>query len=83
MSVYGDAMIESRYPIKKELYSEEDDRWFNGLDDVNLTAIKVIPQKAFYWDKTKNKFINMLEETLGTVTGETKDNFKKGKIEVE
>jgi general stress protein 26 len=83
LSVFGDAWIESRYPIKKELYTKEDDIWFDGVDDVNLTAIKVNPQQAFYWDKSSNKFINMFEETVEALTGEAKDHFKKGKLEVD
>lgn len=83
LSVYGEALIESRYPIKKELYTKEDNIWFDGIDDVNLTAIRVTPLKVYYWDKSGNKFINMLEETVEAVTGEVKDHFKKGKIKVD
>lgn len=83
LSVYGEALIENRDTFKKELYSKEDDIWFDGVDDVNLTAIKVTPEKVYYWDKSSNKFIDMLEETVEAVTGENKDHFKKGKIKVE
>lgn len=83
LSVYGKASVESHHNILKELYTKEDDKWFDGFDDSNLTAIKVIPSEVYYWDKSKNKFISILEGTVEAVTGESKDHFKKGKIEVD
>lgn len=83
LSVYGEAFVESHHNILKELYTKEDNKWFDGFDDANLTAIKVVPKEAYYWDKSGNKFISMLEGTVEAVTGEEKDHFKKGKIEVD
>tara|TARA_R110000850_G_scaffold268138_1_gene399462 strand:+ start:56533 stop:57036 length:504 start_codon:yes stop_codon:yes gene_type:complete len=83
LSVYGEASIKSHHNILEELYTKEDNKWFDGFDDSNLTAIKVTPIEAYYWDNSRNKFISMLEGTVEAVTGENNEHYKKGTIEVD
>ncbi len=82
LSVYGEASVASHHNILEELFTKEDNKWFDGFDDPNLTAIKIVPSEVYYWDKSQNKFISMLEGTVEAVTGESKNHFKKGKIDV-
>ncbi len=83
LSVYGEAIIETRHTILKELFSTVDNRWFDGVDDPNLTAIKVIPKEAYYWDKSQNKFMSMIEDTVEAVTGNKNNHFTKGKMKLD
>lgn len=83
LSVYGEATIETRHTILQELYSKDDDRWFDGVDDPNLTAIKVLPKEAYYWDKSQNKFLKLIEETIEAVTGNENDHYTKGKMRMD
>jgi general stress protein 26 len=80
LSIYGKAFIRDHQNILKDLYTKEDDVWFEGVSDVNLTAIEVTPQEAYYWDKKKNKFISMLEGILPR--NEDNDGITKGKMEI-
>lgn len=80
ISIYGKAAISTSSEKLKELYEKTDNAWFTGLDDPNLTAIKVIPEQAYYWDSSQNKYINLLKIGMSAVTGDKKDIGKKGKL---
>ncbi|WP_093406751.1 pyridoxamine 5'-phosphate oxidase family protein [Salegentibacter flavus] len=56
ISIYGMASISLNPEKLKELYHTSDDAWFTGLDDPNLTAIKVIPKQSYYWDEKRNNY---------------------------
>lgn len=49
LNVFGHALILDDQSILRSLYQRSDDVWFNGLEDPNLTAIKVNPQAAHFW----------------------------------
>lgn len=80
LSVYGEAFIRDHHNTLKELYTKEDDAWFKGISDVNLTAIEVLPVEAYYWDKKQNKLISMLEGILPQ--NEDNDGVTKGKMNI-
>lgn len=80
ISIYGKAAISTSSEKLKELYEKTDNAWFTGLDDPNLTAIKVIPEQAYYWDSSQNKYVNLLKIGMSAVTGDKKDIGKKGKL---
>ena len=61
ISVYGNAFISTDQSILEDLYSKDDDRWFDGVTDPNLTAIKFTPKEAEFWDSTQNKYINLFK----------------------
>lgn len=69
LKVYGEAFITSEKSILEDLYSKMDDLWFDGLSDPNLTAIKVRPIEAHYWEPKHNKFISFLKMGIATLTG--------------
>lgn len=80
VSVYGEAEITSKKEVIEELYSKTDDNYFRGKDDPEVTAIKVRPQEAYYWDNKYNKFITLLKLGVGAVTGNQQDIGEKGKM---
>lgn len=82
LSVYGEAEITSKKEIIDELYSKIDDNYFEGKDDPEVTAIKVRPQEAYYWDNKSNKFITLLKLGVGAVTGNQQDIGEKGKLNI-
>lgn len=69
LKVYGNASITKDKRILEELYSKSDDLWFEGLEDPNLTAIKVNPIEAYYWEPKNNKFVSFLKMGIATLTG--------------
>ncbi|HTE25613.1 pyridoxamine 5'-phosphate oxidase family protein [Flavitalea sp.] len=83
LSVYGEATILVDREIAKELWSPIVKAWFpEGVDDPELTIIKVVPSDAYYWDTKNNKTVSLLKIIAGAVTGKTMDDGVKGKISV-
>jgi general stress protein 26 len=82
LSVYGKAEITSDRSIIDELYSPTDNSYFDGKDDPEITAIKIIPSQAFYWDNKSNKYVTLLKLGLGAVTGNDQDIGEKGKLNI-
>lgn len=80
ISIYGKATVLTSGEKLKDLYSKTDDAWFTGVDDPNLTAIKVQPQQAYYWDSGQNKYIDLFKIGMAAVTGDKKDIGEKGKL---
>lgn len=83
LSVYGEATILFDRDIAKELWSPIVKTWFTeGVDDPEVSIIKVSPSDAYYWDTKNNKAVSMLKILAGAVTGKTMDDGVKGKITV-
>lgn len=80
LSVYGEAEITSDKEVIDELYAHTDDSYFKGKDDPEVTAIKVRPQEAYYWDNKSNKYVTLLKLGMGAVTGNQQDIGEKGKM---
>jgi general stress protein 26 len=68
--VYGEATIRVDREILKELYGAADDAWFDGIDDPNVSAIRIVPIDAHYWDTKHNRMVAMLKMGVAAITGE-------------
>lgn len=82
ISIYGQATIVTERDILEDLYSKTDDSWFTGVDDPNLTAIKVAPKEAYYWDTKENKYISLFKMGLSAITGKKSDVGEKGRLDL-
>ncbi len=82
LSVYGEAFIETNREVIHELYSKADNAWFDGKDDQDITAIKVNPKEAYYWDNKHNKMVTLFKLGMAAVSGNKQDISEKGKIEL-
>lgn len=80
ISIYGRATIVADQSILKDLYSKSDDAWFDGQDDPNLSAIKVVPEEAYYWDNKHNKYISLFKMGVAALTGKKADVGEKGRL---
>ncbi|MGB7394690.1 MAG: pyridoxamine 5'-phosphate oxidase family protein [Pricia sp.] len=78
--VFGKASISTERPVLEKYYGESDDTWFDGVDDPNLTAIKVKPEDAHYWDTKNGKLVSLLKMGMGAVTGEKQDLGVQGNL---
>lgn len=81
ISIYGEGSVVTDKNVLEDLYSKKDDTWFTGLDDPNLTAIKVVPQEAYYWDTKENKYISLFKMGISAITGDQQDVGEKGKLD--
>lgn len=82
LTVYGRASISSDRNKIKDLYGSGDDAWFEGLDDPNLTAIKIEPDDAHYWDTKNGKVLSLLKMVGGAITGNEPDLGEEGKLKI-
>ena len=82
LSVYGEAFIETNREVIKELYSKADNAWFDGDDDPSITAIRVNPKEAYYWDNKDSKMVTLFKLGMAAVTGDDQDIGEKGKLNV-
>ncbi len=80
ISIYGSASINTEKEKLKELYSKADNAWFESVDDPTVTAIKIQPKEAYYWDTKKNKYIGLFKMGVAAVTGKDQDIGEKGKL---
>lgn len=82
LSIYGEAFIETNREVIHELYSKADNAWFDGKDDPSITAIKINPKEAYYWDNKDNKLVTLFKLGMAAVSGENQDIGEKGKLEL-
>lgn len=82
MNLYGTAVITTDRAIIDELYQKSDDNWFNGKEDPNVTAIKVTPKDAHYWDTKNNMLVSMLKMGIGAITGKKTDLGEEGQLRI-
>lgn len=82
LSVFGIASIVTEKMVLKELYGKSDDTWFDGEDDPNLSALKIEPKDAYYWDSKHSKIVSLFKMGVGAVTGEKQDVGRKGELNV-
>jgi general stress protein 26 len=82
LSIYGEAFIETNREVIHELYSKADNAWFDGKDDPNITAIKVIPKEAYYWENKDSKMVTLFKLGMAAVSGKNQDIGEKGKLDV-
>jgi general stress protein 26 len=82
VTLYGEAEITKDRKILDDLYSSTSDTWFDGVDDPNLTAVKVKPVEAYFWDSKTNKYVTLFKMGIGALTGEKQDVGEKGKLDL-
>jgi len=83
LSVYGHADIIKDKSKAEELWSAFAKTWFNeGVDDPELTIIRVRPEQCYYWDTKYNKVISLLSIVAGAITGKQTDSGVQGNISV-
>jgi len=80
MSLYAKAEIVYDEQILKDLYGQSDDNWFDGVDDPNLSAIKVKPITAHYWEPKDNKLITLFKMGVGAITDKKQDIGESGQL---
>ena len=83
LSVAGTASIIKDEEKAKDLWTAWAKTWFNaGVDDPELSIIKVVPEDIYYWDTKVNKLVSLLKIAVGALTGKEMDGGVQGKITV-
>ncbi len=82
LTIYGQALVLTDRAILESLYESSDDAWFDGLEDPNLSAIKVVPHMAHYWDIKGNTLAALWRMGVAAVTGDAADIGEHGVLRV-
>jgi general stress protein 26 len=81
LSVYGMASIIDDRKRFEELWTPLVNVWFpGGVDDPELTLIKVTPITAHYWDTKDGKMVSMLKMAASMLSGRTMDGGVEGDL---
>ena len=81
LSVSGSASIVTDKKIIENFHSAEDDTWFKDADESNYSAIKIVPNEAYFWDSSGNTLNKLFKRGLANAKGEKPDIIeKKGKL---
>lgn len=81
LALDGTATITRDKAIIKKLWSFPLKTWFTeGEDDPRITAIKVTPGDAYYWDNKHGSAVAGVKILLGAVIGQTLDDSIEGRL---
>jgi general stress protein 26 len=83
LNIFGEAEIIRDQQKAKELWSAWAKTWFpDGVDDPELTLIKVRPTEVHYWDTRYSKMVSLLKIAAGAITGKETNTGVEGKINI-
>jgi general stress protein 26 len=83
LTVYGTAVeVDDKIKIK-EIWKPIAKAWFEeGVDDADVSAIKVSPQDAFYWDTKSGRMVSLIKILASAITGKTMEEGVQGKLRI-
>ncbi len=83
MSIYGTAEEVEDPAKKRELWMPLAKAWFpEGVDDPDLTVLKVTPTEGYYWDTSKGRMITLMKLAAAAMTGKTADVGVEGRMTI-
>lgn len=72
LDVWGNAAVITDKQTIKDKWSPMVKAWFpGGIDDPNISLLKVKPQDAYYWDAEAGKMVSFLKIIAGAITGKS------------
>lgn len=81
MTLDGVGMISDDPAVRREHWTPIAKTWFNeGVDDPEVTVIRVEPNDGYYWDTKHGKTVAFLKIAAGAAMGKTFDDSVEGKI---
>ncbi|AWG21104.1 general stress protein [Flavobacterium faecale] len=83
LTLHGTASITYDREIIKELFTPIVKVWMpEGVDDPNLSAIKVVPKDGYYWNNKHNKVVAVAKMTASFISGQTMDDGIEGDLKL-
>jgi len=81
LMIQGSASLVNDKSKMKELWSSLLKAWFPlGLEDPDMTLIKVMPDKVDYWDSSSSKMVVLFNMLKAVITGKKYDEGEHGEI---
>lgn len=83
VSVVGTASLVDDPAVKEDLWSPIAKAWFpKGLEDPDLTVLKVKMKEAEYWDSSSSKMVQAYHIAKALITGEQNDEGDHGQVTI-
>ncbi|WP_343618006.1 pyridoxamine 5'-phosphate oxidase family protein [Flavobacterium sp.] len=83
LTLHGTASISYDRATIEKLYDPIVKVWMpGGIDDPNLSVIKVIPEDGYYWNNKHGKMVAIAKMTAAFVTGHTMDDGIEGNLKL-
>ncbi|MDI1233272.1 MAG: pyridoxamine 5'-phosphate oxidase family protein [bacterium] len=81
LMIHGNATLVNDKIKMKDLWNNFMKAWFPlGLEDPDITLIKVVPSEVNYWDSSSNKMVVLFNLIKAIATGKVYDEGEHGKI---
>lgn len=81
LNLQGFATIHDTKAFREKYYTPLAKTWFpGGVNDPELTVIRVMPREGHYWDTVYGKAVTLLMVAVGAVTGQPMDIGVQGDI---
>jgi len=81
LMIHGTATLVDDKSKMKELWSSIMKAWFPlGLEDPDMTLIKVVPNEVEYWDNSSSKMVVLFNILKAIATGKEYEEGEHGKI---
>jgi len=81
MTLEGTATVSDSRELREKYWTQMAEAWLHGgVDDPELTVIKVAIKDGYYWDTEHGKAIALLKIMVGALTGKSIDDSVEGKV---
>lgn len=81
MTLQGIASISDDRALREAHWTPMARTWFTGgVDDPELTVIRVDIRDGYYWDTRHGKMVSLLKIAVGAMTGTTHDDGVQGQV---
>ena len=81
VNILGKAYVETNREKMKELWSPIVKAWFpDGVDDPELTLLRVEVDTAYYWDSGTNKMVSFFKMITAAITGSKVSEGEEGAL---
>jgi len=81
LSVFGTATVVEDMAKKRKLFGPAAKAWFpGGVDDPDLSVVRVKPLQGYYWDTKHGKMLTYLSMAASALLGNKSDSGVQGKI---
>ncbi|MFB9080832.1 pyridoxamine 5'-phosphate oxidase family protein [Flavobacterium procerum] len=83
LTLHGSASISYDRKTIEKLWNPVVKIWMpGGIDDPNLSVIKVIPEDGYYWNNKNGKMVAIAKMAAAFVTGHTMDDGIEGNLKL-
>ena len=83
LSIFGTATVVEDMAKKRELFGTLAKAWFpKGVEDPDLSVVKVKPLQGYYWDTKHGKMLTLLKMAASALIGKKSESGVEGKISI-